>query len=589
MFTHHDADVRAWSRGLLTRFGLAFLVLAAASTGCAAPPSRPANVSVVSVAPVDPTPLGTPGSDRRARYEYHVLAGEMALQRGRKRIAAREYVAALSYSNDPALAERAMQIAIYANERELAYRAARAWAAGRPHALDAQRAAARLAFLAGHQAGLQRYARALVAAAPSPRKGYQLLATMLGGATERADIAIAVLRRMAQDNPRSAPAEYALGVVALGYGRPKIAAPAAARALRLDPGWIDAAMLQAGVWIRQGRPAKAQRLIAGLPGDAAARAGYHMGLARMLLQAAAEKAARDEFAMAVELQPADADARYGLAVLSLTTGDLDRAQSEFETLYKDGAHADEAAYYLGAISEQRDQYARAQTWYQRVNHGEHRFEAQLRAARMIYQQGHLDSARTRLAQLRQTFPDQKARIFAAEGELLFEAGRYQVALKMYDEALAKNAGSNELYYGRSLVYERLGRIKAAEQDLRRMLANDSNDSRALNALGYMLANHSQAYHKALGYIRKALRADPDNPAIQDSMGWVQYRLGHLQTARRYLQKAYKQQPDAEIGAHLGEVRWQQGAHDAARRIWHDALSKHPDNAALRSTMKRFGQ
>ena len=42
-----------------------------------------------------------------------------------------------------------------------------------------------------------------------------------------------------------------------------------------------------------------------------------------------------------------------------------------------------------------------------------------------------------------------------------------------------------------------------------------------------------------------------------------------------------------LGAHLGEVMWQQGDYEAARKVWGKATESSPDNAVLQDTLKRF--
>lgn len=559
------------------------LLNAVVSTGCAAQ-KQPRQIDGMRV---DAATGGASVDDRRSSYEYHVMAGEMAIQRGHQDVAAREYVAALDYSDNAALANRATRIALLAGEQDLAFKGARAWAAAATDSLDAQRIVTRLALATGDREVLSRHAPLLVSAAASPDIGYRLLADVLSGDQAHADLALETLSGIAQRDRKSAPAQHALGMTALRYDRTDIAAPAAERALRLSPDWKDAVLLQSGVWIRQGKTDKAEKLVERLPGNDASRAQYHAALARLLIEAEQPAAARAEFAHALDLQPDNTDARYGMAILSLTLDDLERAQQALKRLYHDNERADDAAYYLGSIHEQRQEYARAQQWYQRVEHGRHAFEAQLRGVRMIYQQNDLPGARQRLAELRDIYPDLQDRIIAAEGQLLFEARRNRAALEVYNQGLDQFPASEELHYGRSMVNERLDRVDAAIADLRAILDDAPDSARALNALGYLLTNHSRRYDEALGYIKRALAAQPDNPAILDSMGWVQYRLGHLDKARDYLARAYRDMPDPEVAAHLGEVLWQQGKHDAARGIWQDAVAEHANHPVLRSTMQRF--
>lgn len=110
---------------------------------------------------------------------------------------------------------------------------------------------------------------------------------------------------------------------------------------------------------------------------------------------------------------------------------------------------------------------------------------------------------------------------------------------------------------------------------------------ALNALGYTLADRTTRYGEARELILKAHKLNPDDPAILDSMGWINYRQGKLADAERYLRQALQRYPDHEVAAHLGEVLWAQGRQGDARAIWREYLDKQPDSDVLRRTIKRL--
>jgi len=89
------------------------------------------------------------------------------------------------------------------------------------------------------------------------------------------------------------------------------------------------------------------------------------------------------------------------------------------------------------------------------------------------------------------------------------------------------------------------------------------------------------------YIEVALSIAPNNHYILDSMGWLYYRLGKLDSALSFIQKAYEIQPDPEIAAHLGEILWAQGKKKEADDIWQLSLQSFPDNEILKETLKRL--
>ena len=88
-------------------------------------------------------------------------------------------------------------------------------------------------------------------------------------------------------------------------------------------------------------------------------------------------------------------------------------------------------------------------------------------------------------------------------------------------------------------------------------------------------------------IKRALALIPDNFYVLDSMGWVLYRLGRLEEAVPYLQKARAQRDDPEVAAHLGEVLWVLGRRHDARAVWDSALESHPEDQKILDAIKRL--
>ena len=90
-----------------------------------------------------------------------------------------------------------------------------------------------------------------------------------------------------------------------------------------------------------------------------------------------------------------------------------------------------------------------------------------------------------------------------------------------------------------------------------------------------------------GYIERAYTISPDDFYILDSMGWVLYRLGRLDEAVTYLNRARSIRDDPEVAAHLGEVLWVMGDKAAARDVWDSALKDKPDDQRLLDVIERL--
>jgi tetratricopeptide (TPR) repeat protein len=110
---------------------------------------------------------------------------------------------------------------------------------------------------------------------------------------------------------------------------------------------------------------------------------------------------------------------------------------------------------------------------------------------------------------------------------------------------------------------------------------------AYNALGYSLADRNVRLPEARDLIRKAIEFAPSDPFIQDSLGWVEFRMGNKLEAAQIFEAAYKAWPDAEIAAHFGEVLWSLGQRDRALAIWKEGQLINANNETLLETLKRL--
>ncbi|MGH8091557.1 MAG: tetratricopeptide repeat protein, partial [Rudaea sp.] len=246
---------------------------------------------------------------------------------------------------------------------------------------------------------------------------------------------------------------------------------------------------------------------------------------------------------------------------------------------------------LGELAELLERKSEALAWYEKVpTYDEHWSQAQLRTALLLDQTGHTAQALDLLHQLQARTGDDDRLVgdtFLMEAEILDKHQRGAEAVAVYDRGLQVLPDDPRLLYARALLNGDLDRIDASVRDLRRLLALQPGNADALNALGYTLADRTKDQTEALTLIEKALTLKPNEPAIIDSMGWVQYRLGHLEQAVDRLRTAYAKQPDPEIAAHLGEVLWVSGQKDEAKKIWAQGQKKDAKNKVLLETMKRL--
>lgn len=557
------------------------LVLFLVLSGCA----QPGPVSMAGAAPTQEKPA----SDPHAELLYHLMVAELAGARGDLDQASREYTRAAELSPDPAIAERATRVALYADKGDLALQSARRWLTLAPGSDEAHRA---IGLLYLRRGDLDKATENFTASIPDdPTQEEQALARMGAILAQESDGdgALQVMTRVADRYPKVRTAYYAVAQVALETGKPEQAVTALDKVLKVAPGWRSAELLRVDALLALNRSAEALDALRGLLAKAPKDYDLRLQYARALVNLSRTDKALEQFQRLLKQRPDDDRVLYAAGLLAMEADKPDLAKRWFTRLLSQGNRADAARYYLGRIAEDQQQYKKALDLYSQAA-GRYRVDAQLRIAITLASEGSLDEARKRLVQLREGNPDAAVRAYAVEGDILRTAGRLQESVDLYTTALSEHPGDADLLYGRALTYVQMNRVAEGEQDLRAILKKDPDNAQALNALGYTLADQTQRYREAEPLIRKAYTLRPDDPAVIDSMGWVAYRMGRLDEARDYLQRAYDlSRHEPEIAAHLGEVLWHLDRRTQARHIWSDALDKHPDNDVLQETIQRLTQ
>src|SRR5207253_4505409 len=93
-----------------------------------------------------------------------------------------------------------------------------------------------------------------------------------------------------------------------------------------------------------------------------------------------------------------------------------------------------------------------------------------------------------------------------------------------------------------------------------------NDAATQNYLGYMWADQGVQLERARELLEKAVAREPRNAAYLDSLGWVYFRMGRLDSAEKNLREAYRREPsDPTVEEHIGDLDMKLGNAAAAIR------------------------
>jgi tetratricopeptide (TPR) repeat protein len=560
-----------------------WLAVAASMAGCAQMPSRHPS-GPATAQPLARLTLPTDTADSRA--SALLIAAEFALQNNDVAGAAEDYAEAARISQDPAVANRAVQLALLTNNAGRAQHLLDRWQAlgASPHALSTARA--QLAMLHGDRRDAERQFEKLLA--HGKVADWKTFAATLLAARDTA-LAGHVLVDLAKPDRLPADESLWVGLSQLGehLGRHAFARELADGAVHRfhgadSIGW--AASLRVSMGDRAGAAALYAKGVAAHPRNVDLRVSY-----AALLGHAGEYAKALAVLSRGPQTTVTWSSRVAIAAHAKDDSALRRIYSELRD--QPEARRVDNAFLLGHLAELLHHDSEALAWYGKVDpDSRHGFDAQVRSAVLLDKAGQSVQAHALAAQLQRDYGDDVDSLrtaFELDAQLYSQHGEHARAIAAYNRGLAALPGDPVLIYDRGIEEADAGNTDAALADFHEVLAQNPDNVEAMNALGFTLADADRDLPEATKLLRKALAAKPDTAAILDSWGWLQYRLGNLSQAESYLKRAWSRQRDPDIGVHLGEVLWKLGQHESARAVFGKVRKLDPKNSSLQRAERRL--
>lgn len=130
------------------------------------------------------------------------------------------------------------------------------------------------------------------------------------------------------------------------------------------------------------------------------------------------------------------------------------------------------------------------------------------------------------------------------------------------------------------------------QMARSLFAEQPDSVMRLNALGYALIQRPEGLEEGYRLLWRGFNYGQMDYAVIDSLGWAYYQYGHFEQARALIERSNdlsRNDPNAEILDHLGDVYWRLNRRDEARTTWRQALEARPDAIRRRDLEQKLSR
>jgi tetratricopeptide (TPR) repeat protein len=398
------------------------------------------------------------------------------------------------------------------------------------------------------------------------------------------------LKEYLKRDSSSANGFFYLGRLEQSVGKKEKAIEAFEKSMELRPSFVQSATYLALLYEDSGQKEKALALYRWLA-DETDETSFHKKLGNYYLENKDYDRALGALQRVELREPDDLNNVVKVALILIEQKKLKEASQKLRKVLAQAPDSDNIRFYLAALYEQQEDYKSALEHYKKVPESSKLHNEAIKGT--LYSLKKLGREKDAAAALRKllanTPPGQGNR------EQLFEMGIQvlthqskdtSVAESLLSEGLESFPKSTGLLYLKGSMLEKAGKTEEAFSLMEKILKKDANHVGALNFVGYILADRNQDLVKAERLIRRAHKLRPNDPFILDSLGWLLFRQGKSEEAKKTLTLALSMKPDESIIAdHLGDVLVKLGALDEAREYYEKAIKLGPDKDSDRQKLE----
>jgi len=566
----------------------ALFAIAALMSGCAFLSHPPAaTLSKAAAQPTQAPPVTV--ADKRFSQDslYSLLVAEMAINRSQFDVALDNYTQQVNKTDDIEVTRRAARVAFSLNKYDQAFSLARKWEALAPYSIEAKQTLTEVLVQQNKLEEAFTYAKKLLAL--DEQVDFEAIAARTSPATPKLTQKLEKqYRQLLPSYPENTSILVGLSLLHEQQKFYQTALDYANKAQTLEPNNIKATYQQARLHQlldnNELATAKMGDLVQLVPYNPALRLRY----AKLLAKQDNLEAAHAQYSVLLSQQPNNGEVLLALAIIEEKQQNNKSAASHFKQLIDQKQHMSIAHYSLANIFLKQDNTAQALIHFKQVKAGDYYLAAIYKASQLVRQTGNIQQAIAYIEQVIGSSPETYLdALYLRKGNLLADANKPQQAQNAFSQALSFSPDNTQVLYSRAMMHLGNNNLLKAEHDFKRILSLRPNHAAALNAYGYSLADQTDRFNEAYSLIARAYELEPNNPLIIDSLGWVEFKRGNIDTAITLLTRALSLIKDPEIVAHLSRALWAKGDKQTARLLANKALNDHPNNVLLRNLIQFF--
>ncbi|MBE0582486.1 MAG: tetratricopeptide repeat protein [Desulfofustis sp.] len=315
-----------------------------------------------------------------------------------------------------------------------------------------------------------------------------------------------------------------------------------------------------------------------------------LGIVQALLAQEREEEAIAELGLARQFSSSPERLSVVISRLYLRIGQPDKAIDNLRAVL-DNTESSEARYLLAVVFAEQQRFPEALALIDRIAPDDQEFEdAVFLKTKILHETKRTAEALQMLEDFLETRPTDKPMLLLLAASLNRDQGNDEHSLALLADAAQRFPADEQVLFAYGLELERSNRLDEAIEVMESIIVLNPDHAEALNFVGYCWADAERNLDQALSYINRAMALKPGNGYIQDSLGWVHFRLGNFERAERELLGALELLPDdPHINEHLGDLYQALGQPGKARTFYDTAFEKFDDDTKKQAVRKKIDE
>ena len=174
------------------------------------------------------------------------------------------------------------------------------------------------------------------------------------------------------------------------------------------------------------------------------------------------------------------------------------------------------------------------------------------------------------------------------GISLNRLGRKDEAIRTMERVLLLEPDNYSAFSLLGMLYDELKIYDKCDTLYERSLKYYPDNPLFLNNYAYSLSERGERLDYALDLAKKAVKAEPDNNAYQDTIGWIYYMMGRYNLALVHIMRSVELGTDSSVVIeHLGDVYQKLGDLQQAKSKWERALELDTENERLKQKIENI--